>query len=379
MIKRRFIPIGHGAFYVESFLRDDQKTIYVVYDCGSMKSVAYLEEWIQKIFKREEEIEAVVISHFDRDHVKGLPYLLHYCKVKKLYLPMVTESERNILEIAFAVRRVGGFTRSLLRAPDKAIERLKLKEDHRPQIIEILENDSLDDNTNKKDKRQSGNNLAQEILGEERSKWSSGKDRVTWNYIPFNFKREEQIQELLKKLKVVLGYVGDINDLEKELGYIWKSADEITREKIKLVYKSMPEKINTNSMTLFSGEKREGKLVQMVYGEDEMDAYYASVNSGCLYTGDYDASGNEKWDRLKNAYKNYWDEAGVIQLPHHGSQNNFNAKFIKTGCHYIVSVGADGKGKHPSKIVKDCFRRSTEALHIITARENTEVWTEIDN
>lgn len=44
-------------------------------------------------------------------------------------------------------------------------------------------------------------------------------------------------------------------------------------------------------MTLFSGEKREGKLVQMVYGEDEMDAYYASVNSGCLYTGDYDASG----------------------------------------------------------------------------------------
>lgn len=65
------------------------------------------------------------------------------------------------------------------------------------------------------------------------------------NYIPFNFKREEQIQELLKKLKVVLGYVGDINDLEKELGYIWKSADEITREKIKLVYKSMPEKVNT--------------------------------------------------------------------------------------------------------------------------------------
>ncbi len=379
MIKRRFIPIGHGAFYVESFLRDDQKTIYVVYDCGSMKSVVYLEEWIQKIFKREEEIEAVVISHFDRDHVKGLPYLLQYCKVKKLYLPMVTESERNILEIAFAVRRVGGFTRSLLRAPDKAIEGLKLKEDHRPQIIEILENDSLDDNTNKKDKRQSGNNLAQEILGEERSKWSSGKDRVRWNYIPFNFKREEQIQELLKKLKVVLGYGGDINDLEKELGYIWKSADEITREKIKLVYKSMPEKINTNSMTLFSGEKREGKLVQMVYGEDEMDACYASVNSGCLYTGDYDASGNEKWDRLKNAYKNYWDEAGVIQLPHHGSQNNFNAKFIKIGCHYIVSVGADGKGKYPSKIVKDCFRRSTEALHIITARENTEVWTEIDN
>ena len=94
----------------------------------------------------------------------------------------------------------------------------------------------------------------------------------------------------------------------------------------------MPEKINTNSMTLFSGEKREGKLVQMVYGEDEMDACYASVNSGCLYTGDYDASGNEKWDRLKNAYKNYWDEAGVIQLPHHGSQNNFNAKFIKIGC-----------------------------------------------
>ena len=49
MIKRCFIPIGHGAFYVESFLGDGQKTIYVVYDCGSMKSVAYLEEWIKDI------------------------------------------------------------------------------------------------------------------------------------------------------------------------------------------------------------------------------------------------------------------------------------------------------------------------------------------
>ena len=37
-----------------------------------------------------------------------------------------------------------------------------------------------------------------------------------------------------------------------------------------------------------------------------------------------------------------------------------------------------GKETSVPKIVKDCFRKCTEALHIITARENTEVWTEMD-
>ena len=81
---------------------------------------------------------------------------------------------------------------------------------------------------------------------------------------------------------------------------------------------------------------------------------------GCLYTGDYDAKDKQKVTELKRKYKRCWPYLGVIQVPHHGSEYNYNTKLIKRGLACVISAGTGDK--HPSKRVKsdisnkgDCY------------------------
>ena len=70
--------------------------------------------------------------------------------------------------------------------------------------------------------------------------------------------------------------------------------------------------------------------------------------SGCLYTGDYDASSDANFDALKNHYKNYWSTITCFQVPHHGSKKNFNTGFVEQNKVYFVSAGMHNRYGHPS-------------------------------
>ena len=65
--------------------------INIVYDCGSLTSVSFVEHQIKYNFQEDEVIHAVFLSHLDADHINGLPYLLKYCNVKKIFFPLLTE------------------------------------------------------------------------------------------------------------------------------------------------------------------------------------------------------------------------------------------------------------------------------------------------
>lgn len=63
--------------------------------------------------------------------------------------------------------------------------------------------------------------------------------------------------------------------------------------------------------------------------------------AGCLYMGDYDASGNYKWKELYEAYDTYWENIGCIQIPHHGSKHNYNSKLAQLDAFYVMSAGGE--------------------------------------
>ncbi|MGL5965431.1 MAG: hypothetical protein ACRCZ2_13700, partial [Fusobacteriaceae bacterium] len=69
---------------------------------------------------------------------------------------------------------------------------------------------------------------------------------------------------------------------------------------------------------------------------------------GCLYTGDYDAK--NKIVELKQAYSNYIKKIGIIQIPHHGSFENYTDDLIfKNVRDAVISVGKKGGGYgHPA-------------------------------
>ena len=151
----------------------------------------------------------------------------------------------------------------------------------------------------------------------------------------------------------------------KEVEEIWIKNEDNSRKKIKKAYKSLKGGINNNSMTLFSGVREVGTQIQ----------YNSSYkNVGCLYTGDYEAKEEDKWETLKQAYEGYWEWIGMIQVPHHGSSKNCNDNLISKNAVYFLSAGKKNKHGHPSKdVVHDITLKYGNNLYIVTEDKGIEV------
>ena len=100
-ILRSFFPIGQGAFFRETFLYGENK-YNVIYDCGSSSNSVLVETTIRNEFSKDETIDALFISHFDEDHINGIPFLLEYCNVRRIFFPLLTTRDKIALNyIAF--------------------------------------------------------------------------------------------------------------------------------------------------------------------------------------------------------------------------------------------------------------------------------------
>ena len=357
MITRLILPVGQGAFYVEKFKNGKN----IVYDCGSISNRKKIPKLIEKYFGKNEAIEALFISHLDKDHMNGVEELLKQCEVKRICFPLITEEMKLALKIKVMIEEAMGnsyskFMKEFVEDPEAAIK--KIKEDIKIKLIEILPNDEENNKKNdnedtknqkiKRIKKKSGEDIAEEIEGLEHS-----CNENKWELIPYNFKQETRINEFEKKLEKEFGKKISLKGVEK----IWKE-NEDNREKIKKVYESLKGDLNTNSMTLFSGVRQVGK--QMQY-----DSSYVKV--GCLYTGDYEAKGKNKWKTLEEAYTEYWKWIGMIQVPHHGSIRNCNDALISKKAVYFLSAGEKNTYKHPSQnVVRGIRFKYHNNLYIVT-------------
>ena len=357
MITRLILPVGQGAFYVEKFKNGKN----IVYDCGSISNRKKIPKLIEKYFGKNEAIEALFISHLDKDHMNGVEELLKQCEVKRICFPLITEEMKLALKIKVMIEEAMGnsyskFMKEFVEDPEAAIK--KIKEDIKIKLIEILPNDEENNKKNdnedtknqkiKRIKKKSGEDIAEEIEGLEHS-----CNENKWELIPYNFKQETRINEFEKKLEKEFGKKISLKEVEK----IWKE-NEDNREKIKKVYESLKGDLNTNSMTLFSGVRQVGK--QMQY-----DSSYVKV--GCLYTGDYEAKGKNKWKTLEEAYTEYWKWIGMIQVPHHGSIRNCNDALISKKAIYFLSAGEKNTYKHPSQnVVRGIRFKYHNNLYIVT-------------
>lgn len=179
-----------------------------------------------------------------------------------------------------------------------------------------------------------------------------------WVYIPFNFRQKNRCQELKKALRYELG---KDYDPEKLLSLLHNDYSDIA--KIKAAYKRVTGSFNTNSMTLFSGicnsSVTQRLLTDITYNQAGFPCCYMRwATNGCLYTGDYDASGTEKWKELYDAYHQYFDYIGCVQIPHHGSRHNYNSELtnMRACTFYIISAGYKNKYRHPhSSVLKDLW------------------------
>ena len=363
---RTFQPVGQGAFYTEQFCKDDGKAFNMVYDCGSDSlDIQSLSKVIKKSFPEGSVIDAVFISHFDSDHVNGLPEIMRNFKVNKIFLPLIT----GAAEIAYWRFK-------------SDVDSLTEKRETIPVADRLL--DPANDNSSEKIFRDfSCQNFPeiiriQQLEGDARIEGDARPNEATnnacdrlglpnWRFVPFNFKRferESDFREILSEAisDVVAGtmvdeFIADPTEVFRRIGLkkskeLLKRINKITRERlgVKQFHDRFGD-INGNSMTLYSGEReKEGQFSLSLCCRCNDSRKY---KAGCLYMGDYAAKDNQAWESLVIFYDamKCWHGIGCVQLPHHGSRHDFNPKIADMDVCSAVSFGLGNTHHHPGKDV----------------------------
>lgn len=344
-VVRSIHPVGQGAFYTETLHRpgmNDDK--HIVYDCGVLPYCNRLEEEIMNFLPKDSIIDIMLISHFHADHVNGLKLLAKRYRIKNLVLPQIDGYEwfyviENYLTTGNAdVNIVSNVMASI---GDAKVIQVAPREENSDRIVSE-ESASID-----------GiggffNGLSPIVIDRQ--------NFALWHYIVVNPLLKGDL-DALKTAIVNIDYDGrkiTIDDL-----YNPKILDDI-RKDLQAVYKSVFKGGNEYSMCMLSElANREGYKSHSwfnkrnpLYIECWCDRY--DDCDGGLYCGDADFLHCDTLECLKKRLSGRNGNVGLLQLPHHGSKENFNIELLNWLGNIRVSYacfGSPNRYSHPSSDV----------------------------
>ncbi len=415
---RIFFGVGQGAFYCEIF---NEARFQVIYDCGSISKGGekLIETCIDERLNPEFET-LIFISHFHADHINGIPILVKKCNVKWIFFPYLTKENRgfmifyntNISKIYedeinsnsydFDLTLNAEFVFKFIENPENTINKLlddilkekksnaisnteKTDQKKKIKLYAILEYNMLssNDSWNNVEVIKSGTNIMDRLCSD-----LSGQVffKDFWEYYSYNIEESKNKQRLLKKFKTEFNETVTFDEFPKRLNELYKvnSQGKLTSDgkKINRIFREIGE-ANTNSMIFISknsgsvytsgcytckfhcGNKYctiSDKCKFLRSSKNVTEPAFVKYKTGFLYTGDFDAKNNFKEINTYCSDKNdLWEYIGGIQIPHHGSDKNFNEELFnnhirdsKNKCFNgfcVVSFGYNNIYKHPAETV----------------------------
>ena len=371
-MQRLFLPVGQGAFYCEKFSEEDFcGKVNVVYDCGSLSGLSLLKTAIERVFDDGEIIDAVFLSHLHEDHINGLPFLMKRCQVKRVYLPMMDTTDLALMHLAYVIRRhqkplpyeneddyivAERFVSDALQNP---VETIRQYADVHVVALPIVRNNDLSRDVQ---------DVANEIFGGKICNEASQR----WIYIPFNIRNDEEADKVRWRFVRLFGKDPSPQNVAEVIADIGGNRlVKGTLLKIRDMYKGIRDGLNANSMTLYSGSENPGLTQSIDLRINEFSRLKHGVShsraAGCLYTGDYIASEERcYWKQLKIAYCRHWGNIGCVQIPHHGSNGNFNDEFLTMSAYNVISAGFGNIYRHPSNAVLAKYRARHKFPFVVT-------------
>lgn len=331
-VQRFFYPVGHGAFYVETFHDCKGKFFTFVYDCGSSNK-NLIKKCIEDAVNKGDfiKINALFISHFDEDHVNGLEYLQTYMDSNtKVFIPFYYNNYLTLysLEQQDAIKLILSVLNKLNIVPiyvqyntgiKSAVHNIKTMLSEEEEHNKII-------NSGDKIRVYSPSNPSQAI----------------WEYIPFNLHNEKEIFQKFKKEVVKSAEKIDLKNPSS-----WTSNQRTTLRRI-YKQKSMLYEINENSLLSLSHSLVYVDFVRLSQGCTCLFKIVKKVhfhlihyvNGSCLYTGDCRLIPNSKiYKMFVSRIQKTVKHIELLQIPHHGSSNNSNIDILKDNlfCFYFVS------------------------------------------
>ena len=319
---RKFMPVGHGAFFIERLFVEDRRVLTAVYDCGDSDAGTKIDAYAKQEFgqpydENRDTIDILFISHFDDDHINGLKYLQPYLKQRtRVFMPFYYAHLQNVYD---KNKRTG------IAIVISVLNKLSIK----PVLISYSSGE------------EQGGVIDVEEYDFERTNYtiSSGQPIVKkvqglpiWRYVPFNlFNEQLHYQHFLNKVKNSLRW----NDAKLQDAAHWTDQDI---KDLRGVYNSFRgTTINDNSLIILSDKPKDvyfgyAHTVQAEYYKQHGYCSSCCCHISCLYTGDTVLRrGVRKTSKYVDRYETflqdllqYTDRISLMQIPHHGSGNNSN-------------------------------------------------------
>ena len=360
---RTFHPVGHGAFYTERFYQNDPLTetplFTAVLDCGCFEACKagtnpqFFEQQINRaidnVFNQGDIIDALFISHFHTDHINGIPHLFQKCTIKRIFVPILTP--RVIIE-AYTYNFIS--SQNINNLGNNILQKIYYDED-----ISISQIRSF---KNHKKKELSHNDID---INKVKSKVLSSTTHLSvspdWEYIPFNLLNGQMKSLLFKgspfKHAIVNGKV--------DFDILRAIVTSLGVQTCQSIYKNtFPQGHNSYSMTVLSNNLRPLSLLSirpLVVGVVQL--------SKCMYMGDFEA--NPTFPKRNNNFKSfeafyfpYWNQVDLLQVPHHGSEHNYNQKLYNKKRVCLISSGDTDIYGHPDQYVVTEIQRNN-CIYII--------------
>lgn len=371
-MQRLFLPVGQGAFYCEKFSEKDFcGKVNVVYDCGSLSGLSLLKAEIERVFDHGEIIDALFLSHLHEDHINGLPFLMKRCQVKRVYLPMVDTTDLALMRLAYVIRRhqkplsyenEGEYIVSehfVLDALQNPVEAIRQYADADVVALPIgMNNDLL----------RGVYGVADEIFRDKIGDDASQR----WIYMPFNIRNDEEADKIRRRFTKLFDKNPSPQNVAEVIADVGRNrVGKGALSEIRDMYKGIRDGLNANSMALYSGSDNSSLTQSIDSSINDFPCLKHGVShstaAGCLYTGDYIASEERcYWKQLKMAYGRYWGNIGCVQIPHHGSNGNFNDEFLTMSAYNVISAGFGNMYRHPSNSVLAKYRAGHKFPFVVT-------------
>ena len=368
-------PVGQGLFYSGNIKLECKFNF--VYDCGgnSTNINAVVDDYINQQHSKDIILDMLVISHFDDDHVNGIPKLLkEVSKVRKIFLPYNDDNKNYLLLLAL----VYGNGIDLEKKVDEIIlVNTKYMENDEEQTYEFndIKTSELEDENLNLPNTKTGILNGSTIFFQDK-----------WKFKLYNtyLKQTESSANIKKEINNLIHKVGgkNLGDLLLKLDGTLQS--ESIKESLKKIYNKYcsssyrNSKQNQSSLCLFHSPIEKYNDIYIINNKDNSKDFLKQHFSferitGTLLTGDISLKQSERYNDFKRHYKDECKDVLCFLIPHHGSKNNWNKNvLIDFPCAniFLNSSGYSNLYKHPSDEVVMDLKKICNSLLFCNERES---------
>ncbi len=395
--------VGAGFFHSEELALalpggSYEHLLSLVYDCGSNRARAVVEREVLSFKARQgSQFDLLFISHFDKDHVSGLPILAqNRIRFRRVIAPLLTPGERLIAFAKALVPPDSGaqppdpdpefdeFFRQLTAAPAEALgavaEQVEMVEpadgELEPEPLPILGplgGDGEDPTGDFKLVHRPRTRTVQVAISR---KGAHGVGIPIWEFRYYVLRKvSRQTPQFLWRLATELNMplsdlVTALEDPKWILSLVTKSQTELRRSYDSL--RGLRDR-NDTSLCLYSGPA----VARQSFTAWRSRAGHAhperpevgcwNVRPGWLGTGDAPLKLPQEVQEFNLYYATRKQNVGYLALPHHGSRRNHN-DLIFDGFDSPPNcvLGADGLYGHPHQEVLLSAARGGSVATIVT-------------